>query len=190
MIALKQLNPFKTMDLKRNTNIKLSKCKSILKTKKGEKEQKNKRVKFQIPGELRIMTPNSNSMKDKNFFNLYMADRKSQTQSKFFNPKNIIIKPSENNKKNKRTKSIFNLSPMNKYQNKESQNFVRYIRNYPKTFYQKISDNIEKMRIKEDRTIKIMRKNLSLTNREVFLQSTKVLDINTLIKKGLKLSEF
>ena len=189
MIALKQLNPFKTMDLKRNTNIKLSKCKSILKTKKGEKEHKNKRVKFQIPGELRIMTPNSNSMKDKNFFNLNMADRKSQTQSKFFNPKNIIIKPSENNKKNKRTKSRFNLSPMNKYQNKESQNFVRYIRNYPKTFYQKISDNIEKMRIKEDRTIKIMRKNLSLTNREVFLQSTKVLDINTLIKKGLKLKK-
>ena len=189
MIPIKKLNTFKTLELKRNTNIKLSKCKSVLKTKKDGKESPNKRVTFQIPEQLRIMTPNSVSMKDKTLFKLNTSDKKAQTKSKFFSPKNIVIKSSENNKENKRTKSRYNLSPMNNFHKKENQSFVKYIRNYPKTFYQKISDNIEKMRIKEDRIIRVMRKNLSLTNHEIFLRATKVLNINTLISKDLKLKK-
>ena len=189
MNAIKKLNTFKNLELKRNTNIKLSKRKSILKTKKDERESSTKKVTFQIPEQLRIMTPNSISMKDKTIFNLNITDKKAQTKSKLFTHKNIVIKSSENNKENKKIKSRFNLSPMSNFQKKESQSFVKYIRNYPKTFYQKISDNIEKMRIKEDRTIRVMRKNLSITNHEVFLRATKVLNINTLISKGLKLKQ-
>lgn len=45
------------------------------------------------------------------------------------------------------------------------------------------------MKIKADRTIKVMRRNLRLTNHDVFLRATNLVNINTLINRGLKLKK-
>ena len=47
--------------------------------------------------------------------------------------------------------------------------------------------NIEKMKIKTDKEIKVMRKNLSLTNHEVFIGATKLINLNSLIRRGMEL---
>ena len=54
--------------------------------------------------------------------------------------KKIVFNSIENKNIEKRPKSRFNLTPSNKLLKKENENLVKYIKGYPKTFYQKIFD--------------------------------------------------
>ena len=179
MIKLKKLNSLTIIQPKKNSFINLSK----------NKLKKDKKVKFNTPEALSILTPNSISIKNKTFLNLNKTDKKPQGKSNFTPTKKIVIKSIENQKTEKRPKSNFSFSPTKKIHKRNSQTFVKYIQDYPKTFYQKIYNNIEKMKIKTDKTIKIMKRNLRLTNHDVFLRATKLININTLINRGLKLKK-
>ena len=179
MIKLKKINSFSIIKSKSNSLFNLSK----------NKLKSEKKVKFNTPVELRILTPNSISIKNRTFFNLNKTDKKSQSKPSFTPTKKITIKSIENQKTEKRPKSRFGVSPLKKFHKRNSQSFVKYVQDYPKTFYQKIYNNIEKMKIKADRTIKVMRRNLRLTNHDVFLRATNLVNINTLINRGLKLKK-
>lgn len=179
MINLKKINSFSIIKSKTNSLFNLSK----------NKLKSEKKVKFNTPVELRILTPNSISIKNKTFFNLNKTDKKSKSKPSLTPTKKITIKSIENEKTEKRPKSRFGVSPLKKFQKRNSQSFVKYVQDYPKTFYQKIYNNIEKMKIKADRTIKVMRRNLRLTNHDVFLRATNLVNINTLINRGLKLKK-
>ena len=179
MIKLKKINSFSIIKSKTNSLFNLSK----------NKLKSEKKVKFNTPVELRILTPNSISIKNRTFFNLNKTDKKSKSKPSLTPTKKITIKSIENEKTEKRPKSRFGVSPLKKFQKRNSQSFVKYVQDYPKTFYQKIYNNIEKMKIKADRTIKVMRRNLRLTNHDVFLRATNLVNINTLINRGLKLKK-
>ena len=179
MIKLKKINSFSIIKSKTNSLFNLSK----------NKLKSEKKVKFNTPVELRILTPNSISIKNRTFFNLNKTDKKSKSKPSLTPTKKITIKSNENEKTEKRPKSRFGISPLKKFQKRNSQSFVKYVQDYPKTFYQKIYNNIEKMKIKADRTIKVMRRNLRLTNHDVFLRATNLVNINTLINRGLKLKK-
>lgn len=179
MINIKKLNSFRTIETTRSSNIKISKNKSIT---------KNKKVKFETPVQLNILTPNSISSQSKKYFSLNITDKKSKTKSKFFDKK-IVIKSNENQKTDKKTKTRFNISPMIRTPKADNKSYVKYIKDYPKTFYQKIYNNLEKMKIKADKTIEVMKRNLSLTNHEVLLRKRNILNINTFINRGLKLKK-
>ena len=179
MIKLKNINSFSIIKSKTNSLFNLSK----------NKLKSEKKVKFNTPVELRILTPNSISIKNRTFFNLNKTDKKSKSKPSLTPTKKITIKSIENEKTEKRPKSRFGISPLKKFQKRNSQSFVKYVQDYPKTFYQKIYNNIEKMKIKADRTIKVMRRNLRLTNHDVFLRATNLVNINTLINRGLKLKK-
>jgi hypothetical protein len=179
MIKLKKINSFSIIKSKSNSLFNLSK----------NKLKSEKKVKFNTPVELRILTPNSISIKNRTFFNLNKTDKKSKSKPSLTPTKKITIKSIENEKTEKRPKSRFGISPLKKFQKRNSQSFVKYVQDYPKTFYQKIYNNIEKMKIKLDRTIKVMRRNLRLTNHDVFLRATNLVNINTLINRGLKLKK-
>ena len=179
MIKLKKINSFSIIKSKTNSLFNLSK----------NKLKSEKKVKFNTPVELRILTPNSISIKNRTFFNLNKTDKKSKSKPSLTPTKKITIKSIENEKTEKRPKSRFGISPLKKFQQRNSQSFVKYVQDYPKTFYQKIYNNIEKMKIKADRTIKVMRRNLRLTNHDVFLRATNLVNINTLINRGLKLKK-
>ena len=179
MIKLKKINSFSIIKSKSNSLFNLSK----------NKLKSEKKVKFNTPVELRILTPNSISIKNRTFFNLNKTDKKSKSKPSLTPTKKITIKSIENEKTEKRPKSRFGVSPLKKFQKRNSQSFVKYVQDYPKTFYQKIYNNIEKMKIKADRTIKVMRRNLRLTNHDVFLRATNLVNINTLINRGLKLKK-
>ena len=179
MIKLKKINSFSIIKSKSNSLFNLSK----------NKLKSEKKVKFNTPVELRILTPNSISIKNRTFFNLNKTDKKSKSKPSLTPTKKITIKSIENEKTEKRPKSRFGISPLKKFQKRNSQSFVKYVQDYPKTFYQKIYNNIEKMKIKADRTIKVMRRNLRLTNHDVFLRATNLVNINTLINRGLKLKK-
>ena len=172
MIKLKNINSFSIIKSKTNSLFNLSK----------NKLKSEKKVKFNTPVELRILTPNSISIKNRTFFNLNKTDKKSKSKPSLTPTKKITIKSIENEKTEKRPKSRFGISPLKKFQKRNSQSFVKYVQDYPKTFYQKIYNNIEKMKIKADRTIKVMRRNLRLTNHDVFLRATNLVNINTLIQ--------
>ena len=180
MITTKKLNSFKTLDLTRSPNLRLTKSKLIIKGKK---------VNLETPVKLKILTPNSTSSQNKIFFNSNITDKKDKTNVKFFSAKKIIIKSNENSKSGKKIKSRFSISPLNKTSKYEDRNFVKYIQSYPKTFYQKIYNNLEKMKMKAEKTIEVMKKNLSLTNREVSFRKKNILNINTFIHRGLKLKK-
>ena len=128
MINIKKLNSFRTMETTRSSNIKISKNKSIT---------KNKKVKFETPVQLNILTPNSISSQSKKYFSLNITDKKSKTKTKFFDKK-IVIKSNENQKTDKKTKTRFNISPMIRTPKADNKSYVKYIKDYPKTFYQKI----------------------------------------------------
>ena len=179
MIKLKKINSFSIIKSKTNSLFNLSK----------NKLKSEKKVKFNTPVELRILTPNSISIKNRTFFNLNKTDKKSKSKPSLTPTKKITIKSIENEKTEKRPKSRFGVSPLKKFQKRNSQSFVKYVQDYPKTFYQKIYNNIEKMKIKADRTIKVMRRNLRLTNHDVFLRATNLVNINTLINRGLKIKK-
>ena len=180
MITIKKLNSFKTLDGTKSPNLRLSNSKSIIRGKK---------VKFETPEQLKILTPNSTSSQNKIFINLNIKDKKQPINTKFFSAKKIIIKSNENKKPEKKTKSRFNISPLIKTPKTEDRNYIKYLQSYPKTFYQKIYNNLEKMKMKADKTIEVMKKNLSLTNREISLRKKNILNINTFINRGIKLKK-
>ena len=64
--------------------------------------------------------------------------------------------------------------------------YTNYIPNYPKTFYQKISNSIQKMKIQADKTLGIMKKNLKISDREIYRRSTSVINIHTINKEKTK----
>ena len=180
MIKIKKLNPSITFGANKRPKSNIS---------KNKLKNSNKKVKFSNPVQLRILTPNSISIKNKKLFNLNITDKNPQNKSNFFPVKKIAIKSIDNQKTEKKQKSTFSISPLKKSPKKESQSFVKYIQDYPKTFYQKIYDNIQKMKINAGRTIKVMKKNLQLANHEVFQRATNFVNINALINRGLKLKK-
>ena len=188
MIKLKKLNSLSSFESKKTP-------KSIL--SRNKLKNITKRVKFSTPVQLNILTPNSISIENKKISNLNITDKKTQKKPKLIPKKKPVIKSHENEKTEKtekRPQSRFCISPTKKNAIKNSKSFgnngnIKCMKNYPKTFYQKIYNNIEKMKLNADNTIKIMRNNLRLTNREVFLRATNLININTLINRGLKLKK-
>ena len=72
------------------------------------------------------------------------------------------------------------------YLKRKEKNTIKFIKNYPKTFYQKISNNIQKMKIKADKTLNAMRKNLKILDKEVFHRTTSVINIHNIKNKKKK----
>ena len=180
MISIRKLKSFNTLDMTRSQNLRLSNSKSIIKCKK---------VKFETPEQLKILTPNSTISKNKIFVNLNIKEKKKPINSKMILSKKLVIKSNENQKTEKESKSRFNKTSFIKTPKTEDKNYIKYLQSYPKTFYQKIYNNLEKMKLKADKTIEIMKKNLSLTNREILFQKKYILNINTFINRGIKLKK-
>lgn len=175
MISFKHLNTFQKPKDKKYTFIKLSNY-DILNNKKGKDI-------YIIPEETRIITPKYKMKNNKKYSSFSFNERTSIKSSKFNLNKKVFIKSNENQKSETKKKFSINLSPCNRSPQKQSQSFVKYIRNYPKTFYQKIYNNIQKMKIRADKTINVMRKNLKLTNQEIFNRATNLINFYSPIKK-------
>ena len=130
---------------------------------------------------------------NKNFSSLNIEDRKIKTKNYFSKTsKRYFIKAVDSAKKenkeiNKSDKPSQNSNKKNPiYLKKNEKNVIRFIKNYPKTFYQKISNNIQKMKIQTDKTLKVMRKNLKISNREVFHRTTSVINIHKIYNRKMK----
>ena len=72
------------------------------------------------------------------------------------------------------------------YLKKNKKFIIKFIKHYPKTFYQKMSNSIEKMKVQTDKTLEAMRKNLQISNREVFHRATSVINIHRINKPKQK----
>ena len=123
---------------------------------------------------------------NRNTSSLNITDNKIKTtKSNFFkSSKKYIIKAIDSSIKEKDTSKLDFKSTPNSNQKspinlkKNDKIIIKYIKNYPKTFYQKISNSIQKMKIQTDKTLKAMRKNLKISNREIFHRTTSVINIH------------
>lgn len=125
-----------------------------------------------------------------NLSSLNITDKDLKTtKNKFFKkPKKYIVsainlssKDKNINKFNlKNSANLIKKSPINLKNDKKI--IIKFIKNYPKTYYQKISNSIEKMKIQTDKTLEAMKKNLEISNREVFHRTTSVINIHRIKK--------
>ena len=127
MISFKHLDTFQKPKDKKYSFIKLSNY-DILNNKKGKDI-------YIIPEETRIITPKYKMKNNKKYSSFSFNERTSIKSSKFNLNKKVFIKSNENQKSETKKKFSINLSPCNRSPQKQSQSFVKYIRNYPKTFY-------------------------------------------------------
>ena len=163
----------------------------------------NKRIKIKInplSQTIRHFSSNSNSFninnqnKNKNSspFNINSKNMQSTKNNYFKASKRYSIKAIDSSMKEKdKNKLEFRSSPLINPKSplfvKKSRQFIfKFIKNYPKTFYQKISNSIEKMKIQTDKTLKAMRQNLKISNREVFHRTTSVVNIHRINKPKIK----
>ena len=154
----------------------------------------NRKIKIKPLSQTLINSPvNLFSSKDnKSSFSLNTTDKEVKSKSKFFKSSSNFAKD---------LKDLKDLEPIKKdedtshspYSNKalpislkKENEFISYIPNYPKTFYQKISNSIQKMKIQADKTLDIMKKNLKISNKEIFRRSTSVVNIHTINKLKAK----
>ena len=166
METLKRPQSFQISTHKKFSNMKLSSHNSIIK--------KNLKINPLSPTlkntPINIFSPINN--KAKNIISLNKTDKniKSSHSNKniFENSKKYYIQAVDSINKEKgkdKEKLKFNNSPILYkkspiYLKKNEKNFVKYIKNYPKTFYQKIDNNIQKMKIHTNKTLNAMRTKL------------------------------
>ena len=159
------------------SNIKISNYKSIIKKKlKINPSQSMRNTPLNL-------FPTKSTNKNKNIDSLNSTEKKLRTQKSGFlkSSKRYFINADSPKKENENEENKLVLrystsgkkSPERKTKEKT---FIKFIKNYPKTFYQKISNSIQKMKIQTDKTIEAMRKNLKISNREVFRRTTSVLN--------------
>ena len=165
------------------SNIKLSNYKSII----------SKKLKINPAQSFRNSPTNLFSAKsnnqNKNTSSLTEKKIKTAKNSYFKSSKRYFInadspKKEENKIELRYSGSANKKSPIDK--KKRGKIYIKFIKNYPKTFYQKISNSIQKMKIQTDRILTAMRKNLKISNREVFRRTTSVINIHNINKKKLK----
>ena len=180
MIRLKKINSFTALEASKTPKSCLS---------KNKLKKSNKKVSFANPVLLKILTPNSITTNNKKMFNPNVTDKIPQTKQDFSPSNKIVINSIENQKTLRRPISRMIRISRRTLSIKEGRSYNKNLQKYPKTFYQKMRDNIEKMKINAERTIRVMKKNLRLLDHEVFLRVTNVTDINTLIKRGSKLKK-
>ena len=167
-------------------NKKLSNIKLI-----NHKFRINKKIKIKPLSQTLINSPmNLASLKDsKSSLSLNTTDKEIKNKSK--NYKSSInfakdLKDIEPIKKDEdASHSPFSNKKLPISLRKEGK-YTNYIPNYPKTFYQKISNSIQKMKIQADKTLDIMKKNLKISDREIFRRSTSVINIHTINKEKTK----
>ena len=167
-------------------NKKLSNIKLI-----NHKFRINKKIKIKPLSQTLINSPmNLASLKDsKSSLSLNTTDKEIKNKSK--NYKSSInfakdLKDIEPIKKDEdASHSPFSNKKLPISLRKEGK-YTNYIPNYPKTFYQKISNSIQKMKIQADKILDIMKKNLKISDREIFRRSTSVINIHTINKEKTK----
>ena len=154
----------------------------------------NKNYKINPFSQVMKNSPLNLSTKSKHNLSLNISDKKNKSKSNFFNlSKKYFIKEADCPKKEEETiKSDININESPIFNKKlplslkkkinKNKNIINYIPNYPKTFYQKISSSIQKMKIQADKTLQIMKKNLKISNKEVFHRTTSVINIHKLEK--------
>ena len=196
METLKRPQSFNISYHKKFSNLKLSNHNSIIK--------KNLKINPLSPtlknSPINIFSPIKDKAKNIMSLNKTHKNIKSSNSNKniFGNSKKYYIQAvdSINKEKGKVNEKLkFNNSPiLNKkspiYLKKNEKNFVKYIKNYPKTFYQKIANNIQKMKIHTNKTLNAMRKNLKISDKEVFHRTTSVINIHNIKNRKKKQYNF
>jgi len=167
-------------------NKKLSNIKLI-----NHKFRINKKIKIKPLSQTLINSPNNLfSLKDsKSSFSLNTTDKEIKNKSKFYKSSINFAKDLKDLEPIKKDEDSSHSPFSNKklpISLKKEHKYINFIPNYPKTFYQKISNSIQKMKIQTDKTLDIMKKNLKISDREVFRRSTSVINIHTINKKNAK----
>ena len=123
------------------------------------------------------------SQNQNSFINV--TDKKNGTKSNFFKASEKYFIKAINSPEKERdiTKSDIKKTLIATKKNpiclkKSDQSPIKYIKNYPKTFYQKISNSIQKMKIQTDKTLKVMRKNIKISNTKVIQRATSAINIH------------
>ena len=135
-----------------------------------------------------LFSSNDNNQ-DKNLSSINIIEKNNSSNKNNFckTSKIYFIKGVETpNKEEKETnngeekKSLKINTKCQNYFKKNENNSLKFINNYPKTFYQKISNSIQKMKIKTDKTLEAMRKNMKISDKEVFHRMTSVINIHNI----------
>ena len=151
----------------------------------------NKKIKIKPLSQTLINSPrNLFSLKDsKSSLSLNTTDKEIKNKSKFYKSSINFGKDLKDIEPIKKDEDISQLPFSNKklpISLRKENKYINYIPNYPKTFYQKISNSIQKMKIQADKTLDIMKKNLKISDREIFRRSTSVINIHTIKKQKAK----
>ena len=193
METLKSPKSFQISNQKKLSNLKLSKNKSIIK----------KQLKITpLSPKLRnspanFFSPKKIHEKNNSFINTTEKRIKSSKSGFFTTQQKYSINIFDTSKIEEKNSSRINLNlNLNKYSlsnknspfnlRKKEKNSIKFIKNYPKTFYQKIYNNIQKMKIHTNKTIKAMRKNLKISDKELFHRTTNVINVHNIYNKKLK----
>ena len=151
----------------------------------------NKKIKIKPLSQTLINSPrNLFSLKDsKSSLSLNTTDKEIKNKSKFYKSSINFGKDLKDIEPIKKDEDASQLPFSNKklpISLRKEYKYINYIPNYPKTFYQKISNSIQKMKIQADKTLDIMKKNLKISDREIFRRSTSVINIHTIKKQKAK----
>jgi len=151
----------------------------------------NKKIKIKPLSQTLINSPrNLFSLKDsKSSLSLNTTDKEIKNKSKFYKSSINFTKDLKDIEPIKKDEDASQLPFSNKklpISLRKEYKYINYIPNYPKTFYQKISNSIQKMKIQADKTLDIMKKNLKISDREIFRRSTSVINIHTIKKQKAK----
>ena len=151
----------------------------------------NRKIKIKPLSQTLINSPmNLNSLKDsKSSFSLNTTDKEIKNKSKFYKSSINFGKDLKDIEPIKKDEDASHSPFSNKklpISLRKEHKYINYIPNYPRTFYQKISNSIQKMKIQADTALDIMKKNLKISDREVFRRSTSVINIHTINKQKTK----
>ena len=180
----------KSLNQKKLDNLKLSNNKSIIK-----KELKITPLSPKIQNSNSTLNLFSRKKEERNFSSSFNTTEKRIKSSKsgFFTIQKNYSMNGLDLSNNKNNLSKLNLkkyylsnknSPINLKRKKK--NTIKFIKNYPKTFYQKIYNNIQKMKIHTDKAIKAMSKNMKISDKELFHRTTNVINIHNINHRILK----
>ena len=190
METLNSPTSFQLSNQKKFANLKLSNNKNIIR-KQLKITPLSPKIRNSNPP-INFFSPKKNESKNLSFFNTSEKRIKS-SKSGFFKieKKNSINDFDSFQKENNLSKlnlNKYSLSNKNSpiHMRKKEKNTIKFIKNYPKTFYQKIYNSIQKMKIHTDKTIKAMRKNMKISDKELFHRTTNVINIHNIYNKKLK----
>ena len=187
---MKKLNRPRSIQIsnqKRLSNIKLSSDNSFA----HNKISINPLLQSIKNSPISLFSPKINQ-NQKSFLNI--TDKKFKTKNYFFetSEKHFIKAINSPKKEKDKDKSDIKKKLNDSHKNpiclqKSGQNLIKFIQNYPKTFYQKLSNSIQKMKIQTDKTLKVMRKNIKISSREAIHRATSAINIHhNFIKKKEK----